>query len=82
MLDNVELVMYMKFQKISMTGCRDMDKKYQNALKMGFSPICAFVPLWSFMQKLEKTNGQYLRYQKTDHELRTTDQRTYKGDYI
>ena len=24
MLDNVELVMYMKFQKILMTGCRDI----------------------------------------------------------
>ena len=29
MLDNVELIMYMKFQKLLMTGCRDIDKKHQ-----------------------------------------------------
>ena len=29
MLDNVELIMYMKFQKLLMTGSRDIDKKHQ-----------------------------------------------------
>ena len=38
MLDNVELIMYMKFQKILMTGCRDMDEKHQKCPNMGFFP--------------------------------------------
>ena len=38
MLDNVELIMYMKFQKILMTRCRDMDKKHQKCPKNGVFP--------------------------------------------
>ena len=72
--------MYVKFQKLLMTGCRDMDKNIKTTPKMGFSPFVTpkiffqksgsitFVPLWcpNFMQKLEKTNEQCLRYLKTD----------------
>ena len=29
MLDNVELILYMKFHKLLITGCRDMDNKHQ-----------------------------------------------------
>ena len=40
MLDNVEVIRYMKFQKLLMTGCRDMDKKRQKIPpKWGFSSI-------------------------------------------
>ena len=52
-VDNVELIMYMIFQKLLMTGWRDMDKKHLNEWmqrcvqktskmpqKWGFSPIC------------------------------------------
>ena len=35
-LDNVELITYMKFQNILRPGCRDMDKNIKNAPKMGF----------------------------------------------
>ena len=38
MLDNVELIMYMKFQKLLMTGCRDMDKKHQKYPQNGGFP--------------------------------------------
>ena len=38
MLDNVELITYMKFQKILMTGCRDMDKKHQKCPQNGVFP--------------------------------------------
>ena len=41
MLDNVELIMYMKFKKILIAGCRDIDQnhqKFQN--KGGVSPLC------------------------------------------
>ena len=31
MLDNVELIIYMKFQNILKTGCRDMDKKLEKS---------------------------------------------------
>ena len=74
----------MKFQKLLMTGCRDMDIKIPP--KMCFSPICdpqdffqksgsvTFVPLWypNFMQRIRKNNERSLRYSKTDHR-RTTD---------
>ena len=43
-----------------------------------------FVTLWcpNFMQKLEKTNGQSLRYFKTDTRTDAhTDGHTDKGDY-
>ena len=68
--------MYMKFQKLLMTGCRDMDKKIKNTPKMGFFPICdppifffqkldsiTFVPLWcpNFMQKIRKKTMSGLR---------------------
>ena len=86
---NVEL-MYMKFQKLLMTGCRDMDKKHQNGV---FPP---FVASQDFFQnrtlsllypygaltsckKLEKTNELSLRYLKMDE--RTDHGRTDKGDY-
>ena len=50
-LDNVDLILYMKFQKIVMTGCKDMDKKIKNSLKWGFPHLLplrfvTFVPLW------------------------------------
>ena len=67
MLDNVELTMYMKFQKLLMTGCRDMDKKHQkcphhfppSVTPQDFfqkSGSVTFVPLWcpNFMQKIRK----------------------------
>ena len=38
MLNNVELNMYMKFWKLLMTGCRDMDKKHQKYPKNGGFP--------------------------------------------
>ena len=37
--DNVELITYIKFQKIVTTGCRDMGEKLQNTQKCGFSQI-------------------------------------------
>ena len=82
MLDNVELIMYMKFQKLLMTGCRDMDKNIKNTPKVGFFPICdsrrfffknrALSLLYPYgtltsCKKLEKTNERSLRYLKTDH---------------
>ena len=81
MLDNVELIIYMKFPKLLMTGCKDMDKNIKHTPKWDFPPICdllrlffqksgavTFVPLWcpNFMQKLEKSNELSLRYLKTD----------------
>ena len=86
MLDNVELVMYVKFQKLLMTGCRDMDKKPQKCPQNGFFPpfvtpprffqisgSVTFVPLWcpNFMQKIRKNNKRSLRYLKMDGQ--TTD---------
>ena len=80
--------MYMKFQKLLMTGCRDMDKKHQKYPQNGFFPqfvipqdffpksgSVTFVPLWcrNFMQNIRKTYEWSLRYLKTD---RQTDQRT------
>ena len=91
MLDNVDLIMYMKFQKILMTRCRDMDKKLKKYQKTGSSPI--FEPQRFFFKiralsflypygavtsckKLEQTNEQSLRYLKTDHGPRTDHGRT------
>ena len=37
-LDNVEHIMYIKLQKLLMTGCRDMDKKHQKYPQNGFLP--------------------------------------------
>ena len=39
MLDNVEFIIYLQFQKLLMTESRDMDKKHQKCRQMGFSPI-------------------------------------------
>ena len=75
MLDNVELITYMKFQKILMTGCGDIDRKQQKSTQGGVSPVCdpkdffqksgsvIFVPLWclNLMQKFRKSNGQSLK---------------------
>ena len=67
MLDNVELIMYMKFQRLLITGCRDMDKNIKNAWKMGIFPLfCknrALSLLYPYSaltscKKLEKTNEQ------------------------
>ena len=71
----------MKFQKLLMTGCRDMDKKHQKYPKNGgFSPFVT--PQYFFKnralsllypygaltscKKLEKTNERSPRYLKTD----------------
>ena len=82
--------MYMKFQKILMTGCRDMDKKHQKCPKNGGFP--PFVTPQDFFfknralsllypygaltscKKWKKTNERSPRYLKTDG-------RTDKGDY-
>ena len=72
----------MKFQKLLMTGCRDMDKKTSKIpQKWGFSPICdpprfffknrALSFLYPYgaltaCKKLEKNNERTLRYLKTD----------------
>ena len=83
--------MYVKFQKLLMTGCRDMNKKPQKCPQNGrFTPIVtqkiffnnrALSLLYPYgalasCKKLEKTNERSLRYLKTD-----TDTRTDKGDY-
>ena len=87
MLDNVELIIYMKSPKLLMTGCRDMDINIKNAPKLGFSPFVTpkiffqksgsvtFVSLWylTSCKKIEKTNELSLRYSKTDHWPQTTD---------
>ena len=39
-LDNGELIRYMEFQQILMTGCRKMNKNIKNAQNMGGFPIC------------------------------------------
>ena len=48
-LDNIELITYKTFQKMLMTECKDIGKKHQNDLKMGFpfqkSGSVIFVPL-------------------------------------
>ena len=72
MLDNVNFMINMKFQKLLMTGCRDMDKKHQKYPQNGVFPpfvtpqeffqksgSVTFVPLWctNFMQKIRKILG-------------------------
>ena len=92
MLDNVEVIMYMKFQKILMTWCRDMDKNIKNTTKMRVLPnlwppkiffqksgSVTFVPLScsNFMQKLRKNNERSLTYLNDGPtDGRTTDQWT------
>ena len=39
-VDNAELITYMKFPNSSMIGCKDMDKNCKYNPKMEFSPIC------------------------------------------
>ena len=38
-LDNVDIIMYMKFQKILMTWCRDMGNKHEKWPQNSFSPF-------------------------------------------
>ena len=85
----------MKFQKLLMTGCRDMDKKHQKYPKNGgFPPFMtpkiffknrALSLLYPYgaltsCETLEKNNEQSPRYLKTDYR---TDGLTdgLKGDY-
>ena len=82
-LDNFKLMMYIKFQKILITGCTDMDKKHQKCPQNGFfSPFptpqdffskivfCNFCTLGALTscKKLEKTNGWSLRYLKRGYQ--------------
>ena len=39
-VDNVELITYMKFQKTLKTRCKDMGKKLKKYPQNGFSSIC------------------------------------------
>ena len=57
----------MKFQKILMTGCRDMNKKHPQDF-FSKSGSVTFVPLWcpKFIQKTTKTKERSPRYLKTD----------------
>ena len=88
--------MYMKFQKLLMTGCRDMDKKHQKYPKnVVFPPFVTpqdffqksgsvtFVPLWctNFMQKFRKILRAVFEIFKDG---RTTDygRTTDMGDFI
>ena len=73
--------MYMKFQKLVMTGYKDMDKNIKNGPKRFFSLIgdphdfffknralSVLYPYGALIscKKLVKTNGRPLRYLKTD----------------
>ena len=95
-LDNVELITYMKFQKILITGCIDMGKNcIKNAPKMFFfhlrppkisflqnSRSVTFIPLWypKVMQKIRKTNELSLK-RKGGRTHRHIDRHRDKGDY-
>ena len=89
MLDNVELIMCKKFQKILVTGCSDTYKKHKKCPQnWGFPPFVtpkdffknralSLLYLYGTLtscKKLEKTNKLSLRYLKMDQ--RTTDGRT------
>ena len=95
MLDYVELLVYMKFQKIRKELDAEIWTKNQICPQIGiFSPFAnpkdffsmsgsvTFVSLWchNFMQKLEKSNRRSLRYLKTTHGR--THGPTDRGDYI
>ena len=84
--------MYLKFQKLLMTGCRDMDKKHQKYPQNGCFPpfvtpkiffknraLSLLYPYGALTscKKLEKTNEQSLEIFKDGH----THGRTDKGDY-
>ena len=60
MLDNVELIMYMKFQKILMTGCRDLDKKHKKCPQNGFFPQLVTPKI--FFQKSGSVTSLHLWY--------------------
>ena len=80
MLDNVTLIMYMKYQKILITGCRDMDKKHKKLPKnRRFPPFVTYKDFFFKNQSLlypygtltswkksPKTDELSLRYLKTD----------------
>ena len=77
MLDNVDLLMSMKFQKVLMTGCRDMDKKHQKCPENEdflsfmtpqdfFSKTQNSHDALSSCKKLEKSNERSLRDLETD----------------
>ena len=83
----------MKFQKISMTGCRNVDKKHQKYPKNGFFPpfvtpqdFFSKIGLYSllypygalFMQKIRKNQCTVSEIIKDG---RTTDGLTDKGYY-
>ena len=85
--------MYMKFQKLLMAGCRDMDEKHKNALKMVFPPFVTpqdfffqksgsvtFVPLCcsNFIQKIRKNQSTVSEIFKDG---RRDGQTNGKGDY-
>ena len=63
----------MKFQKLLMTGCRDIAKKHQKYTKNeGFPPFVTPQDLYPYdaltsCKQLEKTNERSQRYLKTDH---------------
>ena len=82
--------MYVEFQKVLMTGSRDMDKKHQKYPQNGFFPpfltpqdfffknraqsLLYLYGTLTSCKKLEKNDERSLRYLETDR--RTTDQRT------
>ena len=82
----------MKFQKLLMTGCRDMDKKHQKYPQNGFFPpfvttkdfflnqalsiLYLMVPLLHAKNYKKPRRGLRDIYRPTD-----TDTRTDKGDY-
>ena len=86
--------MYIKFQKILMTGCRDMDKKHQKYPQNGGFPPFVTPQDFFFKNRVlsllypcgaptsckisKKTNERPHRYLKTD---RQTDGQADKGDY-
>ena len=86
----------MKFQKLLMTGCRDMDKKHQKYPKNGGFPpfvtpqdffskigLCHFCTLYGALtscKKLEKTNERSLEIFKDGP--RTNQWTTDRDDYI
>ena len=58
--------MYVKFQKILMTRCRDMDKKHQKCPKNRALSLLYPYGALTICKKLENTRELSLRYLKTD----------------
>ena len=95
MLDNVELIMYMKFQKMLMTRCKYMEK-IKNAPKTFSSSFetpsdffqksdsVTFVPLWcpNSMLKIRKNNGQLWAIQKQTDQEQWTNRRTNRQRWL